>query len=260
MVLQQRIVVVLALLGISSGATFATCPDSPISKCIFGTAITKLAAATPEACCRACSSNAQCNGWQFGTECKYCNPQKPCVLKDGAVTAYEGNCTSGVPSPPPTRLAFSNVISEGAVLQHSQPAAVWGTGATPGKTVAVSLAGTSVVCQANYAGNWTTTIPAQPITRNVTLTAATANGDTVSIVVSFGFVVLCSGQSNMAMPVNNKPGAFQADNGTAEVAASWRYSGYISLLRLTESRFDHDAAVWTGVTPKELSRFSAVCW
>ena len=89
---------------------------------------------------------------------------------------------------------------------------------------------------------------------------ASAGNATATTVVSFGEVVLCSGQSNMAMPVSNKPGGFQADNGTAECAAApARYGGKISLVFATSSKYHHVPS-WTGVDAASLGKFSAVCW
>ena len=46
--------------------------------------------------------------------------------------------------------------------------------------------------------------------------------------IHFGTVLLCGGQSNMALSVG--PGHFDADNGTAESLASSAFTGKISLL------------------------------
>ena len=51
----------------------------------------------------------------------------------------------------------------------------------------------------------------------------------------------------MAMPVDNKPGAFQADNGTAEVAASGRYAGRVTTLTVSQAKYDKDRATWAPV-------------
>merc|ERR1712190_30895 len=65
----------------------------------------------------------------------------------------------------------------------------------------------------------------------------------------------------MAMPVDGKPGAFQADNGTAEAAAADRYTGSIWLWKQPQSRFNVPKA-WTPVSSTFLAKdsFSAVCW
>ena len=124
---------------------------------------------------------------------------------------------------------FDAMFGDGAVLQM-QPAraAVWGR-APPGGAVALSLDGEAVAGAAvGSDGRWSTTLPPQPPGYNRTLrVAAGSAGQSVS--VSFGSVLLCSGQSNMAMSVGgpgdfHKPNktAFAADNGTAESAAASR--------------------------------------
>ena len=95
----------------------APCPGATTQKCIYGTAIKKIAAASAAACCQACVDANQrgsggvggsppCAGWQYGASCKYCSPATPCVLKSDVPNTYDDNCTSAVlvpgphPSPP----------------------------------------------------------------------------------------------------------------------------------------------------------------
>lgn len=62
------------------------------------------------------------------------------------------------------------------------------------------------------------------------------------------------------MPVVNKPGGFQADNGTAEAAASSRYTGGIWLWKQVQSKFSN-LNTWSAASPDTLAAgHSAVCW
>ena len=128
----------------------------------------------------------------------------------------------------------------------------------------------------------TTTIP----TAGVAAVAASANViiASTSSIVRIGETILCSGQSNMQMPVSNyKVGGFSASNGTAEIAAAGRYTDRISLMTLqtpfpeptmppwngsraclSDSPPDcTPAPEWNAVSPGPngtLHGFSAVCW
>jgi len=165
---------------------------------------------------------------------------------------------AAAPSPTPGAISFDPVFTGPAVLQHGVPVAVYGK-ATPGALLKLSIGTTTTMrTQVTQHGDWQVTFPAQPVSWNVTLTASTSGSrsvDSVSSQVSFGMVILCSGQSNMAMPVGNKgQPKFHADNGTAECAASHQYTGKISLLSATESRFHHVPS-WAPVSSKTLTGF-----
>ena len=201
------------ILLLTAGASAAppACPGSPLAgKCLYGTALQKIAAADAAACCAACIALAGCQGWQFGDSCKYCTPATPCVLKNAIPSAYNDNCTSGypggVPPAPPTPLpaptpapdrgfAFNTIFTGGAVLQHGAPVEVWGSGAAPGTSVALRIGDARPArTVADDSGRWSATLPAQAVSWNVTLTAAAGAANATSVIVSFGLVVLCSGQ------------------------------------------------------------------
>lgn len=109
---------------------------------------------------------------------------------------------------------------------------------------------------ADSKGNWVTYLPPQVAAWNRTLAVSSSSSGgggssgsnirggerfqsaTLSIPVSFGETVLCAGQSNMGMQVGPSVRKFDADNATAENAASVLYSGKIVL----HSRFSRWSA------------------
>lgn len=89
-----------------------------------------------------------------------------------------------------------------AVVQRDTPVSVWGTG-PPGASVTVELAGMSDEGVVNADGNWSVMLQPLPAGGPYTLSAQTANGDVrVAQDVLVGDVFLCTGQSNMALPVS----------------------------------------------------------
>lgn len=166
------------------------------------------------------------------------------------------NCSSG-------ELELASTLTGGyAVLQRGVPASVYGC-ARPHESVTVRVGDDEpVTASSNAAGEWFVKIAPQPSRYNATLVvrASAENTRSASAVVSFGEVVLCSGQSNMGMSVgNNGEPHFRADNGTAECAASVAFTGRVSLLFASQRKFSHVAS-WATVDPKGLGKFSAVCW
>lgn len=104
------------------------------------------------------------------------------------------------------------IFSDHMVLQAGQPVPVWGT-APAGQRVTVSVAGQTAAAVADAAGKWRATLA--PLAAGGPLTL-TVQGDTAVTVndVLVGEVWLCSGQSNMALPVS-KAGDFETERQAA---------------------------------------------
>lgn len=102
------------------------------------------------------------------------------------------------------------LVSDGMVLQANTPLRIWGW-ASEGEKVTVTLRGQSASTQAR-AGKWAVTLPAQPPGGPFEVTVAGRNTRTLRNVV-LGEVWVCSGQSNMEMPIS------EAANAKAEIEA-----------------------------------------
>lgn len=96
---------------------------------------------------------------------------------------------------------LNSVFQDHVVLQREAPIPVWGKVA-PSETVTVALAGTSATARADSAGNWSVELPALSAGGPHRLVARSSGGEVQIITdVLVGDVYLCSGQSNMALPV-----------------------------------------------------------
>jgi len=153
---------------------------------------------------------------------------------------------------------FANLFQGGAVLQRDTSVTIWGSGGSGG--VDLYLDGTHAVkATVDAKGNWTADLVAQKASFESTLVAKGSAGNS-TVTVAFGDVLLCSGQSNMDMPIVGKPGGFQADNGTAEAAAAGRYTGGIWLWKQVQSIYSNKNT-WQSASPESITAgFSAVCW
>lgn len=153
------------------------------------------------------------------------------------------------------------------VLLKDAPHIITGTAYGPADAVDVWLDGKFIarVQVTGAKGNmskwpvWQATLPPMPPgfghTVNITNSNATTRSSyNASTGINFGTVLLCSGQSNMALHVG--PGHFTADNGTAESLASSAFTGKISILLPYIQRFQP----WQAVSNATLPTFSAVCW
>ena len=93
-------------------------------------------------------------------------------------------------------VTFPQAFSDHMVLQRDRPVPVWGK-AQPGAKVTLSWQGRKVRVKAGADGFWKTELPATPAGGPYTL----AVNDTILEDVLVGDVFLCSGQSNMELPV-----------------------------------------------------------
>ena len=100
----------------------------------------------------------------------------------------------------PLRLA--RIFSDHAVLQRETTVPVWGWG-TPGKTVTVTTSWRpeSVMAQVSEDGCWRVELPTGPAGGPYTLTVKSGKESLTLSDVMVGEVWICSGQSNMEMPI-----------------------------------------------------------
>jgi sialate O-acetylesterase len=100
------------------------------------------------------------------------------------------------------------LISDGMVLQQAMPVNVWGT-ADPGEHITVKMQDQSLSTVADASGHWQ--IKLNPLSPGGPFTLTVAGKNTVVLHdVLVGEVWVCSGQSNMEMPVGVNPGGWSS--------------------------------------------------
>ena len=153
------------------------------------------------------------------------------------------------------------LFSRGAVRQRRVPIPVWGF-APAGTQVDVAFAGSTLRAAADASGRWAVAFPALEAGGPYFLSANASNGARQAANdVLVGEVVLCSGQSNMDMPVS------YAFNATAEEAAAAAYPEiryfvvYPNRSNTPLREFVSTSSRWaSGSTAAVAGSFSAVCW
>jgi sialate O-acetylesterase len=148
------------------------------------------------------------------------------------------------------------VIGENMVLQRGQPAPIWGW-ADPGEQVSVTVAGQTVPTRAGKDGKWKVTLPKLDVGGPLQMTVKGSAGAAIVLRnVLVGEVWVCSGQSNMTMPV------IQVKNGRSEIAAA-SYPK-IRLFKVpTRKSAEPQAdcvAEWKECNPAAVSGFSAAAY
>ena len=161
---------------------------------------------------------------------------------------------------PTARSPFAKIFTEHAVLQMEKPIKLYGF-VSPSSRVNVTFDGVAMSATADATGYWSSTYPARSAGGPFSLAAFSSDGAAASFSdILVGLLVLCSGQSNMDMPVG------YAFNSTAEEAAAISYP----LLRyfLVDSNYSAtplaefiSTSPWALATSANAqSGWSAVCW
>jgi sialate O-acetylesterase len=155
-------------------------------------------------------------------------------------------------------LLLDAMFQDHAVLQRDRPIAISGYG-QPDERVTVTLNGHSVTASADASGRWQAELPPQAAGGPYELTAAGSAGERRTIGdLLIGDVYLCSGQSNMELPV--------ARTLNAEREIQQAASDSIRLLSIAHAaspaprdRFTPRPA-WRRAAPDTVGDFSATCY
>jgi sialate O-acetylesterase len=160
-------------------------------------------------------------------------------------------------APKPLTLLYTT-FQDHAVIQRDRAIPVWGKTA-PGASVTVSFAGQTATATADANGQWKVEFAALKAGGPYVLAATSSNGETQTVKdVLIGDVYLCSGQSNMELPLR------LATNYDSEVwSANNPNLRLFHVQRFTSPKprdvFGSDAS-WAVTNPDTVKDFSATCY
>lgn len=146
------------------------------------------------------------------------------------------------------------LVSDGMVLQRDQKGMIWGF-ADPGETVCVNFMKKSYRVQADSDGNWKVSLPVMKAGGPYTMTI----NDIQIKDIWIGDVWLCSGQSNMELPVGRVTDMFRKEIETysnpmiRHIKVPMNYNFHQPLN-------DIAATSWKTLTPENAMSFSAVAY
>ena len=153
---------------------------------------------------------------------------------------------------------LNGLFADHAVVQRGRPLPVFGQ-ARPGEAVTVTLGDRTATVKADANGAWRADLPAMPAGGPYTLEARAASGasQTVSDVL-VGDVWLCSGQSNMELPVE------RGNNSWSEIRSANDDGLRMAYVDHADSRSPRTTFVkppsWKAATPEAVGSFSAACY
>ncbi|MEO3404644.1 sialate O-acetylesterase [Mucilaginibacter sp. CAU 1740] len=161
------------------------------------------------------------------------------------------------------KVVLPGLFSDNMMLQQKTMAGVWGT-ADAGKTVSVTSSwnNKTYTVQADASGNWKVKIKTPSYGGPYSLTITDGSEPVVLNNVIIGDVWICSGQSNMEMPV---AGWGQVNNYKEEIANAnyqqirlLQVSQAISLIPKTDIKIANNG--WMICSPQTIGEFSSVAY
>jgi sialate O-acetylesterase len=150
------------------------------------------------------------------------------------------------------------LFQDHAVLQRDRPIVVWGY-AAPNEAVTVLLAAAAAHARADAAGRWNVTLPSMAAGGPFVLSVQSSSGAHQSASdILLGDVFLCSGQSNMELPV------LRASDSANEISTS--ATDTIRMLTVPHASsatpLEHfpDPVAWQIAAPATVPEWSAACF
>jgi len=177
--------------------------------------------------------------------------RRPLIRAAALALALAGTAAAAAPTLHP-------LFSDHAVLQRGRPIAVWGR-ADPGEAVIVRLGPASRTVTAGRDGRWRVDLPAMRGGGPFRLEATGKSGAKAAAEdVLIGDVWLCSGQSNMELPLtrvlNNDSEIAGADDPELRILT-------VPKKTAVSPAYDFGGRVgWSAVTPQSAAGFSAACY
>ncbi|MGN7787273.1 sialate O-acetylesterase [Niabella sp. 22666] len=157
------------------------------------------------------------------------------------------------------RITLPRIFTDGMVLQRDQPLAVWGTAGSR-ETIKVAINGQQASALSNAKGEWKVTLQPMRWGGPYDLTITSPNDKKVLRNILVGDVWICSGQSNMEMPVS---GWSKVNNAEQEIAAA----NYPNIRLFTVEKAtsfvpknDLAGGQWLECTSTHIPSFSAVAY
>lgn len=156
------------------------------------------------------------------------------------------------------RPLLADIFLDHAVLQRDRPIQVWGEAAAADR-VTVSIAANTISTPADASGRWRTALPAMPAGGPYVLSVRTQSGASQAVSdVLVGDVWLCSGQSNMELPVSRSLNAAREISGAAN--DSIRILSVAHASSPTPLQHFQTPVSWQAAQPNNIADFSAACY
>ena len=158
-------------------------------------------------------------------------------------------------------IELPSLISDNMVIQQGKPFVVWGW-AEPNERVVVEFQGAQVATNASVQGKWAVTLPVLKAGDTLEMSVKGTNAIKIHNIL-VGEVWVCSGQSNMEMPVKGWPERKHIIlNSEKEVRAADYFKIRLFTVEKNVSRepLERCRGSWQVCTPETVAGFSATAY
>jgi len=155
------------------------------------------------------------------------------------------------------QIKLPKLVSDGMVLQRDQTVNIWGW-ASSNEKITIDFSKKSYNTIADDKGNWEIKLDSAPAGGPYTMTLRASNTITINDVM-LGDVWLCSGQSNMELPMSRVSPLYEEEIANAN-NADIRYFEVPKTYDFSEEKTDIANGIWEKVTPQTIEHFSAVAY
>ena len=165
-------------------------------------------------------------------------------------------------SKPASNIELSPLFSNNIVLQQTAKVAIWGTAQPATMVKAKGTWGASSTAKTDENGNWKLTLETPEAGGPFELTISTQDTAIILKDVLVGEVWLCSGQSNMEMPLKGWPPNDPIDNSAVEI----QNANYPQIRMFTVQKVVEDQPTsnlngnWAVCSPNTAGNFSATAY
>ncbi|WP_312389217.1 sialate O-acetylesterase [Chryseobacterium sp.] len=152
------------------------------------------------------------------------------------------------------KIKLPRLVSDGMVLQRDQPLKIWGY-ADAGEKVELQFQNKKYKTVADNSGNWTIDLPKMHAGGPFTMTINEVTLKNILI----GDVYLCSGQSNMELPMRRVKTLYPEELKNAN-NRNIRFFTVRQKYNFKEAQNDLDGGSWEETNPQTIQNFSAVAY
>jgi len=168
------------------------------------------------------------------------------------------NCTRQ----PSVKFELPSIIGSGMVLQRNTDAVLWGHN-SPGQKIYITTSwGVKKAIRTDKSGNWHVKIQTDDAGGPFEVAFHTKDTSLVLQDVLIGEVWLCSGQSNMEMPLTGWPPTDTINNSVNEISnANYPLIRFFTVARNTATNpLDSCNGIWLACSPETVASFSATAY
>lgn len=155
------------------------------------------------------------------------------------------------------QIKLPKLIADGMILQRDMPINIWGW-AAPSETVNINFKNKDYTVKTDTDGNWKLELPAMSTGGPFSMTLKASNTITIDDIM-LGDVWLCSGQSNMELPMSRVSPKYPEEIDSAN-NPDIRYFEVPQTYYFNAPKKDLKGGKWEKVSPGKIAHFSAVAY